>query len=129
MISVIIPAKNAAKTLRECLLAALHQENFQYGQDYEVIVVDDGSTDNTAQIAEKLNVTIIRQSNAGAAAARNAGAKLARGTVLAFTDADCAPSSTWLKELIQAISKPGGGGSQGCLPHPPDRTGCAVRPT
>ena len=106
MISVIIPAKNAAKTLRECLQAVMQQENFQYGQDYEVIVVDDGSTDNSAQIADEFNATVFHQSNAGAAAARNAGAKIARGTVLAFTDADCAPSFTWLEDLIRPFQNP-----------------------
>lgn len=101
MISVIIPAQDAAKTLGECLQALLHQEGLQFDHDYEVIVVDDGSTDDTAQIAEQYAVRVIRQTNAGPAAARNAGARIARGTLLAFTDADCAPSPAWLRELTQ----------------------------
>ena len=49
MISVIVPAKDAAKTLGECLQALLHQEGLQFEHDYEVIVVDDGSTDDTCR--------------------------------------------------------------------------------
>jgi glycosyltransferase involved in cell wall biosynthesis len=47
MISVIIPAKDAARTLGECLQALLHQQGMQFDIDYEVIVVDDGSVDDT----------------------------------------------------------------------------------
>src|SRR4030043_799674 len=94
MISVIVPVKNAAKTLGECLQALLRQEGFQLNQDYEVIVVDDGSTDESANIAEKLAVIVIRQNNAGPAAARNAGPRIARGAWLAFTGADWAPPRT-----------------------------------
>lgn len=106
MISVIIPARNAENTIRECLQAVLHQESLEPGQDYEVIVVDDGSTDNTAVIAESNRVMVIRQSNRGPAAARNSGAKLAKGSLLAFTDADCAPCSTWLRDLTQPFQNP-----------------------
>jgi len=106
MISVIIPAKDAAKTLGECLQALLHQESLQFGHDYEVIVVDDGSTDDTAQIAEQHAVRVIQLTNAGPAAARNAGVRIARGELLTFTDADCIPSPTWLKELTRPFNNP-----------------------
>jgi lipopolysaccharide/colanic/teichoic acid biosynthesis glycosyltransferase len=106
MISVIVPAKNAAKTLEECLQALLHQEGLQFDHDYEVIVVDDGSTDDTAEIAKQHAVQVIRQTNLGPAAARNAGTRIARGSLLAFTDADCAPSPTWLRELTQPFHNP-----------------------
>jgi lipopolysaccharide/colanic/teichoic acid biosynthesis glycosyltransferase/glycosyltransferase involved in cell wall biosynthesis len=99
MISVIVPAKDAAKTLGECLQALLHQESFQFDHDYEVIIVDDGSTDDTVKIAEQYGVSVISQCNLGPAAARNAGVRIARGTLLVFTDADCTPSPTWLREL------------------------------
>lgn len=106
MISVIIPAKDAAKTLGECLHALLHQEGMKLDHDYEVIVVDDGSTDDTVEIAEQYAVRVIRQTNRGPAAARNAGARIARGTLLAFTDADCAPSPSWLRDLTQPLNNP-----------------------
>ena len=106
MISVIVPAKDAAKTLGECLQALLHQNGFLFNHDYEVIVVDDGSVDNTAKIAERYAVKVILQANAGPGAARNAGARIAKGVLLAFTDADCAPRPTWLKELTYPFLNP-----------------------
>jgi lipopolysaccharide/colanic/teichoic acid biosynthesis glycosyltransferase/glycosyltransferase involved in cell wall biosynthesis len=106
MISVIVPAKNAAITLEECLRALLHQEGLLIGSDYEVIVVDDGSTDDTAEIAEQYSARVIHITNQGPAAARNAGAKVAKGITLAFTDADCAPSPTWLRNLMQPLENP-----------------------
>ena len=106
MISVIIPAKDASLTLGECLEALLNQEGLQFELDYEVIVVDDGSTDKTAEIAQQYPVTVIRQTNAGPAAARNAGARTAKGTLLAFTDADCSPSPSWLINLTRPFHNP-----------------------
>ena len=97
MISVIIPAKDAADTIANCLRAVFSQR--YVGTDYEVIVVDDGSTDNTPEIAKRLGARVIHQDNAGPAAARNAGADAAHGEILAFTDADCVPSPEWLLHL------------------------------
>ncbi len=99
MITVIVPARDAEKTIGECLLAITHQEGLQLGQDYEVIVVDDGSTDRTAEIAQGYEVKVIRQANSGPAAARNAAARLASGSLLVFTDADCVPTPGWLRSL------------------------------
>jgi len=71
--------------------------------DYEILVVDDGSQDATAEVAETHGARVIRQTNAGPAAARNAGARAARGEVLAFTDADCEPSPGWLEALCRPL--------------------------
>jgi lipopolysaccharide/colanic/teichoic acid biosynthesis glycosyltransferase/glycosyltransferase involved in cell wall biosynthesis len=106
MISVIVPAKDAAKTIGECIQALLHQEGMRFDSDYEVIIVDDGSTDDTALIAQRYFVSVIQKKNEGPAAARNAGARIAKGSLLAFTDADCAPSPTWLSDLAQRFSNP-----------------------
>lgn len=113
MISVIVPAKNASRTLGECLQALREQEGFIYDRDYEVILVDDGSRDDTAEIAERCGVRVTRQENAGPAAARNAGARIAKGTLLAFTDADCTVYKTWLRGLTKAFDDAGVVGAKG----------------
>jgi len=105
MISVIIPVKDGGQVIRECLQAVASQRGLD--DDYEVIVVDDGSTDATAEIAREYGVRVISQPNAGAAAARNTGARAARGEILAFTDADCSPTPDWLFQLTAPFNDPG----------------------
>ena len=70
-----------------------------------MIVVDDASTDGTAELAEKAGplVKVLRQAGLGAAAARNRGAEHASGRALAFTDADCFPSPDWLRAGLEAL--------------------------
>ena len=84
--SVVIPAFNAAATLARAIESVLAQS----WPAYEIIVIDDGSTDATAAVARQFGgaVRLIRQHNSGVAAARNAGAAAARGDWLAFLDAD-----------------------------------------
>lgn len=87
LISVVIPAYNAARTLNATVLSVFEQSV----QDFEIIIVDDGSKDNTVEIAEAIGdsrVQVIRQTNGGASAARNTGIKAARGEYVAFLDAD-----------------------------------------
>jgi lipopolysaccharide/colanic/teichoic acid biosynthesis glycosyltransferase/GT2 family glycosyltransferase len=98
VISVIVPAYNAAATLPACLQALKHQTIAS--AEYEIIVVDDGSTDNTAELARQLNVRVISQPNQGPAAARNAGVEIARGDIVLFTDADCEPLPDWIEQMI-----------------------------
>lgn len=98
--TVVIPAYNAADTLTACL-HGLQAQDFT-PDDYEVIVVDDGSTDNSASVAASFNVRLIEQTNQGAPAARNTGLKNARGDWVVFTDADCIPSRSWLSSLVNA---------------------------
>src|SRR5271170_2901886 len=100
-VSVVIPAHNAAATLGECLAAAKTQV-FSRAKNVEVILVDDGSTDATGEIGEKVGVKVIRRKNGGAAAARNTGLEAASGKWVAFTDADCMPSRRWLDWLMRA---------------------------
>lgn len=84
MISVIVPTYNSAHYLGEALTSIAAQTL----PAAEIIVVDDGSTDATAQVAAAFGVTYMYQANAGAAAARNRGVAAANGTILAFLDAD-----------------------------------------
>lgn len=93
--SVIVPARDAAATLEATLdgLAAQRLDS-----DFEVIVVDDGSVDETYRIVRGHGVVsrVLRAPGAGPSAARNAGARVAAGDVLAFLDADCQPLPGWL---------------------------------
>ncbi len=104
LISVIIPAYNAAQIIGECLEALLHQSMDQ--ADYEVIVVDDGSTDGTDEIARAHGVRVFSQPNQGPTTARNQGVAQAGGDILLFTDADCVPAETWIEEMVKPLSDP-----------------------
>lgn len=70
-------------------------------KNYEVIVVDDGSKDNTLDKVRKFrNVKLIKQDHKGPAAARNLGVKHSKGDIILFTDADCVPDKNWIKNMI-----------------------------
>jgi glycosyltransferase involved in cell wall biosynthesis len=84
LVSVIVPAYQAEAYLEEALESALAQDH----RDVEVVVVDDGSTDRTAEIALAHGVHVLRQPNRGPAAARNAGVAVARGAFITILDAD-----------------------------------------
>ena len=100
-VTVVIPARNAAPTIERCLAALAEQT---VSPD-EVIVVDDGSTDDTAAIARRLGAQVISQDHSGAGAARNRGAQAARGELLLFTDADCVPVPDWVERLVEALNR------------------------
>ncbi len=76
-------------------------------------MVDDGSTDATARVAEGAGALVLRQPNQGPAAARNAGAAAASGAILVFTDADCEPHPDFLAEILRPFADPGVSGAQG----------------
>jgi lipopolysaccharide/colanic/teichoic acid biosynthesis glycosyltransferase/glycosyltransferase involved in cell wall biosynthesis len=97
-ISVVVPAYNAARTIDHCL-TALADQTFPR-EDYEIIVVDDGSSDETcARVGAHAGVRLVTQTHAGPAAARNLGAQHAGGDILFFTDADCAPAEDWIERM------------------------------
>jgi glycosyltransferase involved in cell wall biosynthesis len=104
-VSVIIPARQAASTIGRTLSALSAQ---QLDQAFEVIVVDDGSTDETAAIAERHMplVSVIHNGRSrGAGAARNRGVAAARASVIAFTDADCFPTPDWLAHGLESLAE------------------------
>ena len=102
--TVIISAKNELKHVEACF-HSLSQQRTRF--PFEVILVDNGSTDGTFELAKKIakkyrNFFVYQELKPGSASARNHGAKKARGRVLVFTDADCRFAKNWLEE----ISKP-----------------------
>ncbi len=113
-VSVIVPAFNAAGTLGECLAALLKQSVAR--SSYEVIVVDDGSLDATADVAARYcgeGVQLVRQDNQGAAGARNTGVAHAAGDLLLFTDSDCVPQPDWIERMVAAFADPETVGAKG----------------
>ncbi|HEX4696679.1 MAG TPA: glycosyltransferase [Candidatus Udaeobacter sp.] len=99
-VSVIVCSYNGARTLAACL-ESLGKLNYPA---YEVILVDDGSTDDTAYVAAQFpSVRYIHQANHGLSHARNTGAAAAKGDVFAYTDSDCMVDADWLYYLIGAL--------------------------
>lgn len=113
--SVIIPAYNCEDIIERTLDALVDQD---FEEDYDVIVVDDGSTDGTKEVVENYaegeeKVKLVKQENAGPAAARNTGADEAEGKYLLFTDSDCVPESNWISEMVSSLEREGVIGVQG----------------
>ncbi len=103
-VTVVVCAYNAAATIGECLDAI---ERLRY-PEVEVIVVDDGSTDETAAIAARHpGVRLINMPNQGLAVARNIGLAHASGDIVAYTDADVRVDPDWLTYLVQPFAEPG----------------------
>lgn len=101
-ISVIIPARNEATFIPRVVRAVLVQR--PVGRELEVIVVDDGSTDGTAEAARRAGAVVIAGAGPAGnpAAARNRGASAAAGDPLIFLDADCVPADGWLAAILEA---------------------------
>jgi glycosyltransferase involved in cell wall biosynthesis len=100
-VSVVIPAYNAQDTIAQAVSHSLAQ--VKGPMEVEVVVVDDGSTDDTAEVAESAGARVIRQANSGPASARNRGWKSATGQVICFTDSDCVPTAGWLEDLLDGF--------------------------
>jgi glycosyltransferase involved in cell wall biosynthesis len=101
-VSVVVPARNARATLGGTLAALAAQ---QIEHEYEVIVIDSGSTDGTRSLAQSSPAVTAVLDNPGGepAGSRNVGAARARGAALAFTDADCEPEPGWLAAGLRAL--------------------------
>lgn len=102
LVSVVIPARDAASTLGACL-RALAGQSLAASEFEAIVVVDRDSADASPSVAREAGVQVLASGSSGAAAARNAGVKAARGEWVAFTDADCIPSRTWLTALLEAV--------------------------
>ena len=105
MISVIVPTLNESRSIRDCL-TALRAQSIA-ADDFEIVIVDNGSRDDTVEIAREFSDRVYSFPGVTVGALRNQGAKLARGEVLAFIDADCVASRTWLEGASAALAEGG----------------------
>jgi len=119
-VCVIIPAKNAEQTIEKCLRSVLASTLTR--ETYEVIVVDDHSTDSTAKkIREQFPaVKVVANPKKGPSAARNYAAHLTGAAYLAFTDSDCIVERPWLEELLKSFSCGAFAGAGGVQETPED---------
>lgn len=101
MISVVIPAFNEERLLPQCLESLKNQD---YKGDYEIIVVDNASTDGTSKVASNFGVRVIFSSKRGVVYARQAGANLAMGDIIAQADADTIYPGDWLSRIAKHFS-------------------------
>jgi mycofactocin glycosyltransferase len=105
LVSIIIPVRNRPLEIRDCLESL---QRLDYPRDrYEVIVVDDASTDNTREVVSEFPATLIAVGkNRQAPFCRNLAAQRAKGSILAFIDSDCLADPLWLRELVTYFKDP-----------------------
>ncbi len=104
-ISVIIPAFNSEQYIRDCL-DSLRKQSLS-ADEYEIIVVDNGSADRTVEIAQSLGVKVVPGPQLTVSALRNLGAAQAQGDILAFVDSDCCVAEDWLRLAVELIGSKG----------------------
>jgi len=116
-ISVIVPVLNRERDIARCIESLLKVDY----PSYEVIVVDNGSTDSTQETVSKYPVRLLVQEGGGGYAARNRGVAVAEGDIVAFTDSDCVVDTKWLKNLVRNYAEQEIGGVCGeILSYKPD---------
>jgi len=117
-VSVVIPVLNGERTLRDCLVSLMRMD--YPPERREILVVDNGSTDRTAEIIKSFPVQYLREERQGCSAARNRGIQASRGEIVVSTDADCVASRGWLRELVKAFDEEGVGAVAGeVFAYPP----------
>ncbi|MFA7677370.1 MAG: glycosyltransferase [Candidatus Omnitrophota bacterium] len=102
IISIVVPTYNREERLKQSLMVLSSQD--YPAHKYEIIVVDDGSVDSTEKVARSAgfpNLIYLKQGNQGAGGAKNAGARIARGKILAFTEDDCIVRNNWLSSIAR----------------------------
>lgn len=102
LVSIIIPALNEERHIAKCLKAISGLD--RTGLEVETIVVDNGSTDSTVEIARAHGALVLVKPGVNVSAVRNHGVEHSRGDLLAFVDADCTVSNDWLKHALQTFA-------------------------
>jgi len=111
IISVVVPVYNQENYINDCLLSILKSN---YPSDkFEIIVVDNASTDDTASVVQKLPVKYLYETKKGVSYARNKGIQNSSGEIIAFTDSDCIVTKNWLREIVKYFQTNGVGGVAG----------------
>jgi glycosyltransferase involved in cell wall biosynthesis len=116
-VSVVIPVRNGADKVGDCIDSVL--ANDHAADRREVLVVDNGSTDGTADVIRSRPVTYLHEPRPGVSNARNRGIAAATGEVIAFIDGDCIAEPRWLRELVKPFADPEVGCVAGELGHAP----------
>jgi glycosyltransferase involved in cell wall biosynthesis len=112
-LSLVIPGRNCAHTIRPCLEAVVALVEPEDSRLAEIIFVDDGSTDHTAQIVAEYPVSCIQNPGRGPGAARNTGWRAARHPLVWFVDSDCVAEADALDRLLPHLDEPAVGGVSG----------------
>ena len=106
-LSIIVPVYNVEKYLEDCVESLLNQTY----QNYEIILVDDGSTDTSGQICDEYSgdsrIHVIHKANEGAGAARNTGIEIATGDYITFIDSDDYIAGCYLERMVQTAEQTG----------------------
>jgi GT2 family glycosyltransferase len=102
-ISVVVPVRNGGRSL-PALLDALRAQTLD-GDRFETVIVDNGSRDGSGQIAARRGATVVTEPTRGRSRARNRGVDAARGSAIAFIDADCVPEAGWLEALLSCLER------------------------
>ena len=104
-VSIVVPVRNGERTIEACVTSLLRNDYPEALR--EVVVVDNGSRDRTADIVRRYPVTYIHEPTRGRSHARNRGIRASEGAIVAFTDADCVATPSWLRELVAAFGEDG----------------------
>jgi glycosyltransferase involved in cell wall biosynthesis len=109
-VSVVVPVFNGGSKIERCVRCLKRQRT---KRNFEIIIVDDGSTDGCLQRIGGPRIRVLTQANHGPAAARNLGVEESRGNIVLFTDSDCEPFENWIEEMVAPFENPGISGVKG----------------
>lgn len=121
-VSVVIPVRNGEGVIGACLKSVVESLR-RFDRRCEVIVVDNGSEDRTAEIADGYPVMVVQEPEPGVSNARNRGIANSRAPIVCFLDADCVVDPDWLRRMVEAFDDPVVGCVGGGLGHGPIETG------